>query len=87
MEEILGKLEETFAITQSQNVLQRGSLGSKSDAKNTQEAVSSQESGASGSIQSQASDNIFNEKVFVTNLREFAGSLHCFMEKIYRKHS
>ena len=52
MEEILGKLEETFAISQSQNVLQRGSLGSKSDVKNAQEGVSSQESGASGSIQS-----------------------------------
>lgn len=52
MEEILGKLEETFSISQSQNVLQRGSLGSKSDAKNTQEAISSQESGVSGSIQS-----------------------------------
>ncbi|KAL4477625.1 hypothetical protein ABPG74_002775 [Tetrahymena malaccensis] len=75
MNSILGRLEEIYALQQSQT-----SLGS---AQN----INTQDSGGSLSQNSNASQNLFHQKVYITNLREFYRSLKFFMEKIYRKNN
>ncbi|EAS06453.2 phosphatidylinositol 3-kinase (macronuclear) [Tetrahymena thermophila SB210] len=75
MSSILGRLEDIYGMQQSQ-----AQLGS---AQN----INTQDSGGSLSQNSNASQNLFIQKVYITNLREFYRSLKFFMEKIYRKNN